>query len=284
MTASFRYCDYKITSSSSKMSNLQAARFPSFATPLPNVLALTFQHHFATVFDALDSLSHPGIRSTRRLITGRYLWPRMNIDVRRWTHACLKCQLTKVPRNTVSPLGTFTPPDSWFSHVYLDLVGPLPPIAKQPVYANLRRPVHTVARGTTPHRHHGRDLSPNAQQDGNREATGKSEVGLPDKVNEIKKEKVDASSTTDILSGEAVETHPEPELMSEIDDSASTTGKRPYDAEKSEKGPRATMTDEPPAKTIPARRPLLMPRPNFSAVRRMVETPPSTPGDRIRNV
>lgn len=80
-----------------------------------------------SVFDALHSLSHPGIRATQRLITARYLWPRMNIDVRRWTRACLKCQQTKVQRHTVSPLGTFTPPDSRFSHVHLDLVGPLPP-------------------------------------------------------------------------------------------------------------------------------------------------------------
>ncbi|KAL3173203.1 hypothetical protein MRX96_012332 [Rhipicephalus microplus] len=63
-------------------------------------------------FHALHSLSHPGIRATQRLITKRYLWPRMNIDVHRWTRACLKFQPTKVQRNMISPLGTFTPPDS----------------------------------------------------------------------------------------------------------------------------------------------------------------------------
>lgn len=51
----------------------------------------------------------------------------MNIDTRRWTRACLKCQQTKVQCNIVSALGTFTPPDLQFSHVHLDLVGPLPP-------------------------------------------------------------------------------------------------------------------------------------------------------------
>ncbi|KAL3203071.1 hypothetical protein MRX96_053280 [Rhipicephalus microplus] len=51
----------------------------------------------------------------------------MNIDVWRCTRACFKCKLTKFQRNTVSLLGTFMLPDSQFSHVHLDLVGPLPP-------------------------------------------------------------------------------------------------------------------------------------------------------------
>ncbi|KAL3238953.1 hypothetical protein MRX96_048009 [Rhipicephalus microplus] len=41
------------------------------------------------------------------------------------TH-CIKCQITKVRRNTVNPLGTFTPLDARFSHDHLDLAGSLP--------------------------------------------------------------------------------------------------------------------------------------------------------------
>ncbi|KAL3251712.1 hypothetical protein MRX96_000380 [Rhipicephalus microplus] len=107
------------------MSILQVARFSSFATSLLVVLALTFEHLFATesstpriscrnpVYVWLIASSQGGINEPR-------------IDVRRWTRACLKYQLTKVQCNTVSPLATFTPPDSGFSHVHLDLVGPLP--------------------------------------------------------------------------------------------------------------------------------------------------------------
>ncbi|KAL3222041.1 hypothetical protein MRX96_029029 [Rhipicephalus microplus] len=51
----------------------------------------------------------------------------INIDVHRWTRVCLMCQLTKVQCNMVSTPCTFTPPDSRFSHVHLDLIGPLPP-------------------------------------------------------------------------------------------------------------------------------------------------------------
>ncbi|KAL3216840.1 hypothetical protein MRX96_032721 [Rhipicephalus microplus] len=58
-----------------------------------------------SVFDALRSFSNPGIRATQHLITGWHLWPRMNIYVRRWTRACLKCQLIKVKRKRTSSRG-----------------------------------------------------------------------------------------------------------------------------------------------------------------------------------
>ncbi|CAH8490858.1 unnamed protein product [Dicrocoelium dendriticum] len=80
-----------------------------------------------TVFDALHSLSHPGIRASLKLVTERFVWPRVNKDVRTWARACLQCQRSKVHRHTRSPLGSFPAPDSRFSHVHLDLVGPLPP-------------------------------------------------------------------------------------------------------------------------------------------------------------
>ena len=34
------------------------------------------------VFDSLHSLSHPGIRATQRLVTARFVWPNINVDVR----------------------------------------------------------------------------------------------------------------------------------------------------------------------------------------------------------
>ena len=78
------------------------------------------------VFDALHSLSHPGIRATQRLVTSRYVWPGINKDVRRWAQTCLPCQRSKVQRHTVTPLSTFTPPDARFNNIHLDIVGPLP--------------------------------------------------------------------------------------------------------------------------------------------------------------
>ena len=42
------------------------------------------------VFDALHYLSHPGIRATQCLVTARYVWPRINADVRKCTRSCLQ--------------------------------------------------------------------------------------------------------------------------------------------------------------------------------------------------
>ena len=95
----------------------------STGIPRPFVPA-QFRH---AVFDALHSLSHPGIRATQRLLTARYVWPGINTDVRRWARSCLSCQHSKVHRHTVTPLSTFVAPDARFDKVHLDLVGPLPP-------------------------------------------------------------------------------------------------------------------------------------------------------------
>jgi cleavage and polyadenylation specificity factor subunit 1 len=80
-----------------------------------------------TIFDSLHNLSHPGIKATQRLITERYVWPSINSDVRQWTRSCLQCQRCKVQRHTCAPLSNFEIPTARFSHVHIDLVGPLPP-------------------------------------------------------------------------------------------------------------------------------------------------------------
>ncbi|BHF72606.1 hypothetical protein SprV_0401567400 [Sparganum proliferum] len=79
------------------------------------------------VFNVLHNLSHPGVRATVKLITDRFVWPNINRDVRRWTRSCLPCQRAKTHRHTITPSGTFATPDARFSHVHIDLVGPLPP-------------------------------------------------------------------------------------------------------------------------------------------------------------
>ena len=80
-----------------------------------------------TIFDSLHNLSHPGIKATQRLITERYVWPSINRDVRQWTRSCLQCQRCKVQRHTCAPLSNFEIPTARFSHVHIDIVGPLPP-------------------------------------------------------------------------------------------------------------------------------------------------------------
>ena len=79
------------------------------------------------VFDSLNGLAHPGVRASQKLLTTRYVWPRINADVRQWARSCLKCQRTKVQKHTTAPLIPFPTPDTRFDRVHLDLVGLLPP-------------------------------------------------------------------------------------------------------------------------------------------------------------
>ena len=95
----------------------------STGTPRPYVPSKFRQ----IIFDCLHSLSHPGVRATQRLITQRYVWPKINSDVRRWARSCVHCQRSKVHRHTVSPVATFATPDARFDQLHIDIVGPLPP-------------------------------------------------------------------------------------------------------------------------------------------------------------
>lgn len=79
------------------------------------------------VFDSVHDLSHPGIRATRHLLSTRYVWPGMNKDIADWCRTCLACQKSKVHRHTHSQVSSFKQPDARFSHVHVDIVGPLPP-------------------------------------------------------------------------------------------------------------------------------------------------------------
>ncbi len=80
-----------------------------------------------TIFDALYSLSHPGMRATQRLVTCHFVWPGVNKDVRQWSRACMQCQRANVHRYPSAPPGIFSTPDARFDHVHVDIVGPLHP-------------------------------------------------------------------------------------------------------------------------------------------------------------
>lgn len=78
------------------------------------------------VFNSVHSMSHPGAKSTIKMVTDRFVWPSVRKDCRTWVKTCEACQKSKVHRHTSSPLGKFQLPRSRFSHVHIDLVGPLP--------------------------------------------------------------------------------------------------------------------------------------------------------------
>ncbi len=78
------------------------------------------------VFEHLHGAVHPGRRATRRLISSRYVWKGLSSDVTAWAKACLGCQRAKVQRHVQVPLQHIPVPSRRFSHIHVDLVGPLP--------------------------------------------------------------------------------------------------------------------------------------------------------------
>ena len=81
------------------------------------------------IFEAVHSLSHPGVRATKKLITSRFIWPSAPSDVAKWASACIECQRSKIQEHVQSPLQSFDMPEKRFQHIHVDLVGPLPPSA-----------------------------------------------------------------------------------------------------------------------------------------------------------
>ncbi|UYV82121.1 hypothetical protein LAZ67_21001001 [Cordylochernes scorpioides] len=78
------------------------------------------------IFNSLHNLSHPGIRATKKLITQKYFWPKMNQAINHWSKSCLDCQKSKIHRHTITKHGIFPLPSTRFEHVHLYLIGPLP--------------------------------------------------------------------------------------------------------------------------------------------------------------
>nr|CAX83701.1 pol polyprotei [Schistosoma japonicum] len=78
------------------------------------------------VFGNFHSLSHPGVKSSIKLINAKYIWPNLQKDVLKRVRECSACQQSKVNRHTNSPIASFPQPDARFAHVHIDLVGPLP--------------------------------------------------------------------------------------------------------------------------------------------------------------
>lgn len=78
------------------------------------------------VFLLLHAVAHPGVKASRRLIAERYFWPSMNVDIGEWAKACDSCQRAKVVRHTRTVPESIPMPNSRFSHIHMDIVGPLP--------------------------------------------------------------------------------------------------------------------------------------------------------------
>jgi hypothetical protein len=70
--------------------------------------------------------AHPGIRSTVKLVSASFVWPKMAAYTRRLVRTCLDCQRGKVYRHVHLRAEHIPVPTRRFAHLHVDLVGPLP--------------------------------------------------------------------------------------------------------------------------------------------------------------
>ena len=77
------------------------------------------------VFLAVHTLAHPGIRATRRLLSSRFVWRGLAADVGHWCRECEACQKAKITTQPKAPIQPITVPVRRFTHLHVDLVGPL---------------------------------------------------------------------------------------------------------------------------------------------------------------
>jgi transposase InsO family protein len=79
------------------------------------------------VFASVHGLAHAGTRATCRLINSRFVWPGLAADVKEWCRECTNCNRAKVTQQETTTVQKILVPEERFSHVHVDLVGPLPP-------------------------------------------------------------------------------------------------------------------------------------------------------------
>jgi transposase InsO family protein len=82
--------------------------------------------HQRDVFTALHGIAHPGILATKRLISTRFVWKGMAKDITGWCRDCQQCARSKVITHGQSAVQPIQVPSRRFSHLHVDLVGPLP--------------------------------------------------------------------------------------------------------------------------------------------------------------
>ena len=94
------------------------------STGTPRILVPTCLQR--TVFDSTHRIAHPGSKAGYKILKNSYWWPGMRKEPLFWAKSCFSCQVSKIHRHTKSPLENLPPPTRRFSHIHVDLVGPLP--------------------------------------------------------------------------------------------------------------------------------------------------------------
>jgi hypothetical protein len=86
------------------------------------IVPLKFRKH---IFAHFHNVAHPGRLASRRIISSRFVWRSLSSEVTAWSRGCLACHRGKIHCHTrLAPL-PIPIPQGRFSHLHVDLVGPL---------------------------------------------------------------------------------------------------------------------------------------------------------------
>ena len=80
-----------------------------------------------SVCKQIHELAHVGRKATCALVKKRFVWPHMGKFIGNFVRNCLACQKSKIHKHEKSELQPFEATKERFSHVHIDIVGPLPP-------------------------------------------------------------------------------------------------------------------------------------------------------------
>ncbi|GFW68247.1 hypothetical protein TNCV_1881271 [Trichonephila clavipes] len=78
------------------------------------------------IFERYHRTSHPGIRSSVKLISKKFFRPNLRRDVTSGSRGYIQCQKCKVSRHVHSQIGTFPLVSKRFEELHLNIIGPLP--------------------------------------------------------------------------------------------------------------------------------------------------------------
>ena len=90
---------------------------------LPPLVPLQIRHQ---IFNLLHDVAHSGVCASRRLISSKFVWPDLSRDLGLWTRFYLSGQRSKVSAHVHSSVPAIPVPTRRFSHVHIDIMGPLP--------------------------------------------------------------------------------------------------------------------------------------------------------------
>ena len=74
------------------------------------------------VFDTFHSLSHPGARTSKKLVSSKFVWHGLGREITIWARCCVPCQRAKIHRHTKAPLSKFEPPSVSYTHLTLPTI------------------------------------------------------------------------------------------------------------------------------------------------------------------